>query len=113
MELKDENNKIIKENDEYNLLYSCAKEEYKFNLTFSYIGCDKGDVKNLGLYKNDGSGFVRVENFLEKKDENINVEFKLRNLDKKYIGKYKRQIYFKEKDLESNRFTFFINIVAY
>ena len=113
MELKDENNKIIKENDEYNLLYSCAKEEYKFNLTFRYINCKKGDVKNLGLYKNDGSGFVRVENFLEKKDENINVEFKLRNLDKKYIGKYKRQIYFKCGDLESNKFTFFINIVAY
>ena len=56
---------------------------------------------------------MRVEDFLKKKDEEISVEFKLRNLDKKYIGKYKRQIYFKEKDLESNRFTFFINIVAY
>ena len=113
LELKDENNKIIKENEEYNLIYSCVKEEYKFNLTFKYLNCNKGDVKSLGLYKNDGSGFVRVEDFLKKKDEEISVEFKLRNLDKKYIGKYKRQIYFKEKDLESNRFTFFINIVAY
>ena len=113
LELKDENNKIIKENGEYNLMYSHVKEEYKFNLTFKYLNCKKGDVKNLGLYKNDGSGFVRVEDFLKKKDEEINVEFKLRNLEKKYIGKYKRQIYFKEKDLESNRFTFYINIVAY
>ena len=96
------------------MLYPYAKEEYKFNLTFSYIGCDKGDVKNLVLYKNDGSGTVKVENFLKKKeDETINVEFKLRNLDKKYIGKYKREIYFKYNDLESNRFSFFINIVAY
>ncbi len=114
LELKDENNKIIKENSKYNLLYSCVKEEYNFNLTFRYLNCKKGDVKNLGLYKNDGSGFVRVENFLEKKeDEKINVEFKLRNLDKKYIGKYKREIYFKYNGLESNRFSFFINIVAY
>ena len=94
------------------MIYSNKKEEYKFNLTFKYLNCKKGDVKNLGLYKNDGSGFVRVENFLENKDKNINVEFKLRNLDKKYIGKYKREIYFKYNDLESNRFSFFINIIA-
>ena len=65
LELKDENNKIIKENEEYNLIYSCVKEEYKFNLTFKYLNCNKGDVKSLGLYKNDGSGFVRVEDFLK------------------------------------------------
>jgi hypothetical protein len=107
------NNQIIKENDEIKLLYSCVKDGYIFNLKFKYLNCKEGDINSLLLYKNDGSGFVSVTNFSKKKYEKIDVEFKLRNLDKKYIGKYKRQIYFKSSDkFESNKFTFYINIIA-
>jgi len=110
--LKDKNEQIINENDEIKLMYSCVKDEYIFKLKFKYIYCKEGDINTLILYKNDGSGFVSVKDFSKKKNENIDIEFKLRNLDKKYIGKYKRQIYFKSGNFESNKFTFFINIVA-
>ena len=111
IKLTDEKNIQIKENDNYNILYSFCKDEIEFNLTFKYINCNKGlNINGLSLYKNDGSGFVTIDQFFEKKNEEIKIAFKLRNLQLKYFGKYERQIYFKYKNFESNRFTFYINI---
>ena len=93
IKLIDENGEEIKENSEYPIIYNLCKNEISFNLTFKYLDSTEGRIKNLLLYKSDGSGYVKVDNFSENNHNEMKVNFKFRNLNLKYIGEYIRQIY--------------------
>jgi hypothetical protein len=104
------NGEEIKSNGEINLYHMYCLKEYEFVLQFKYINCSNGEIKQLYLHKNDGSDIVPVEHF--KKNQTSQIKFKFKKLDKNYIGRFKKQIFFKSKDKkESEKFTFFINIL--
>ena len=104
------NGQEIKSNGEINLYHMYCQKEYEFVLQFKYINCSNGEIKQLYLHKNDGSDIVPVSNF--KQNQSILIKFKFKKLDKNYIGRFKKQIFFKSKDKkESEKFTFFINII--
>ena len=107
----DENKEIeIKNNDEINLYHMYCLSEYNFNLKFKYINCSNGNIKQLNLYKNDGGNIVPVTNI--EKDKNYDINFKFKKIDKNYVGRFKKQFYFKSNDKkESEKFTFYINIL--
>jgi hypothetical protein len=100
----------IKNNGEINLYHMYCLSEYNFNLKFKYINCSNGNVKQLNLYKNDGCDVVPVYNI--EKDKNYEINFKFKKINKNYVGRFKKQIYFKSNDKkESEKFTFYINIL--
>ena len=100
----------IKNNGEINLYHMYCLSEYNFNLKFKYINCSNGNVKQLNLYKNDGCDVVPVYNI--EKDKNYEINFKFKKINKNYVGRFKKQIYFKSNDKkESEKFTFYVNIL--
>ena len=108
---KNKNKEIeIKNNGEINLYHMYCLSEYNFNLKFKYINCSNGNVKQLNLYKNDGCDVVPVYNI--EKDKNYEINFKFKKINKNYVGRFKKQIYFKSNDKkESEKFTFYVNIL--
>jgi hypothetical protein len=90
-------------------LYGFMKHDYKFTVKFK-IKSPSPPPKYFKLEKQGGIGSISIEN--EKLEEEFTKEFTIYDLDHLYPGTYEKYIYLKDRNINSNRKYYKINIYS-